>query len=125
MAYTFYEPSYRDMYRDVYGVRPSRYDPFYTATTDDEKQAIWDRLCIDLDYELAREKEAEKRAIADWRKRIQEIKDLGAKDEATAIRWDMQALEVEKDMFDNVGYYCYLREIPYSFEVEIKEKLNL
>lgn len=59
-----------------------------------------------------------------WELDIAKFQDLGAKDRATAIRWDMQAMDAYHGGELDVGYYCYLRGIDYQLERPIAKELR-
>ena len=66
------------------------------------------------------EHEATIKAISAWELRITSIIETGAGNRVWAIRWDMQGMNTK----DNVGYYCYLHNLPYSMEEEIRNDLK-
>lgn len=75
--YTFSEDNLSDLYKDAYGVRPrGAFWNEWSIATDDGKQRIWNRLCIEVNSaSVAQEEE------------IQKYIEYGAGDRETALRW--------------------------------------
>ena len=85
--FTFDYDLYSDLHKDAYGFRP-RHSRFYDdATTDEERQEMWDWACRDLDIAIEEERQAKLRAEADFKALVQKTIELGARDEETALRW--------------------------------------
>ena len=85
--FTFDYDLYSDLHKDAYGFRP-RHCRFYDeATTDEERQELWDWACRDLDIAIEQEKQAKERAEAEFKALVQKTIELGARDEETALRW--------------------------------------
>lgn len=85
--FTFDADIFSDLYKDAYGFRP-RYHRFYDeATTDEERQEMWDYTCQVLEETIAQEREHEARCLRDFEALVQKTIELGARDEETALRW--------------------------------------
>ena len=85
--FTFDADIFSDLYKDAYGFRP-RYHRFYDeATTDEERQEMWDCTCQVLDETMAQEREHKQRCLRDFEALVQKTIELGARDEETALRW--------------------------------------
>jgi hypothetical protein len=121
MAYTYDERIVSDLHKDAYGFRPRElFWLNWESSNQDEKQLIWDGLLQALDAEIQREREEHDLAQAAWEADLQRLIAVGAGDRATAIRWDMDAMGVRRGDQLDVGFYCYLRGIDYSNEIEIE-----
>lgn len=124
MAYTYDERIISDLHKDARGTRPGElFWNRWKLSTPAEKQAIWDGLCIELEDELESERAAKARAQEAWEADLQKLIEIGAGDRATAIRWDMDAMDANRCGERDAGYYCFLRGIDYSNETEIKRLL--
>lgn len=95
MTYTYDNLTVSDLHKDAYGFRPSesfwmdwdRYNPA-------EKQARWDMMCQQLEWEMEWEAKRQAAAIVSFEERITGLIELGAGDRPTAIRWLMQACNI-------------------------------
>jgi hypothetical protein len=90
MTYTFSTEIFSDLHKDAYGFRPRNHRFYDEATTDAERQRIWDNLCQVVEDNIAAEKEHEARALRDFESQINLRIALGAGDRATALRWMTQ-----------------------------------
>ena len=81
--------------------------------TPDEKQRQWEIMEVDFDLEQAREEAAHEAAKVEFSKRIADAMAVGAKDEATAIRWvlDSEGLS-DYDYAYGGSYVCYHFNLP-------------
>lgn len=130
--YTFDENIVSDLHKDAYGFRPSEY--FYEkwhASSDDQKQEIWDNLVEALELHRALEhaqleaRIAYEKATVEFEEDIAENIKLGAGDRATAIRWLIEALDAFHGNGEyDLGYFCYLRGLPYSMTSKLDECLK-
>ena len=105
-----------DLSKDAYGYRVRR---DYYAMTDSELQETWDFYMRAANDSFELEQRAYVRAEHEWEKHLSALIAAGAGNRATAIRWDMQA----EDAGTDVGYYCFLKGIPYANEHEINATL--
>lgn len=95
-TYTYDDAIVSDLHKDVYGFRPT--EAWWTrweAMTQTQKQVCWDDLCRSLELELEHEEKRRAAAVADLEARVAELIELGAHDWDMAIRWIMQAHEVD------------------------------
>lgn len=127
-TYTFDANIVSDLHKDARGFRPSQYwwDQ-WSLCTDDQKQTMWDALCVELEEEMDREKLEQARALAKLLDRILETMKLGADDQKTAIKWIMEAEEFsDYDMQYGPSYFCYHFGLNYSVakELPIQEAMN-
>lgn len=115
MSYTYDEDTVSDLHKDAYGFRPSSgWWSNWKAASSEAKQVIWDDLLESLEMAIEAEKDRELRAGREFESRVRENINLGAGDQATAIRWILQAegLEEEKDP----SYICYCLGLSYDME---------
>jgi hypothetical protein len=90
MTYTFDYDTYSDLHKDAYGFRP-RHSRFYDeATTDDERQELWDMAIVSANERFEREIEEERLALAEFEQTVKKTIEVGAGDEETALRWMVQ-----------------------------------
>lgn len=115
-TYTFDDRIVSDLYKDAYGCRPGELFWYQWKTvTDDQKQSIWDSLCDDLDREIAREIEAHDRACVRFESRIEQLIGLGAIDRTMAIRWILQAEELDASEYPAYEELEYQLGLPYRY----------
>lgn len=122
MTYTFDDSVLSDLHKEAFGFRPSA--SYYTnwhSLTNDEKQAEWEHLCMVAEQSEQDERDAEARNYVRWQTQIEDLIKIGARDKATAIRWDMQAQKAEPG---EVDFYCYARGLSWRVEDEIYAILN-
>ena len=115
-TYTFDDRTVSDLYKDAYGCRPG--DLFWAqwkTVADDQKQSIWDSLCVDLDREMDREAESQARACARFESRIEQLIELGAIDRVMAIRWIEQAEEVDGSDYPPYEELEYQLGLPFGY----------
>lgn len=110
-VFTYDEQIFSDLYKDVNGFRPSSHE-FYDATPE-RKQVIWDSLLEDLDYENKRIESMHVNAIERFEKKIVKTIKLGASDRESAIRWLMDAFDVDGDEDYLKYHFC----LPYSYNL--------
>ena len=102
MAYTFDAQIVSDLHKDARGFRPSEYFwEEWDQCGDDNRQAMWDSLCRELEETMAAERDAEAGALRVFTKRVIDTQLAGAGDLRTAIRWIL-----EGEQFDDMDY-CY------------------
>lgn len=90
MTYTFSTEIFSDLHKDAYGFRPRGHRFYDEATTDAERQKIWDYLCQVVEDNIAAEREHEARVLRDFEAQVADTIALGAGDRATALRWMTQ-----------------------------------
>lgn len=116
MTYTFDETIVSDLHKDAYGYRPR--DMFWSTWEDadmDGKQAIWDRLIVALEAEIAFDRKCKEEAYSDILNRIAETMALGAGDMTTAIKWIIDAEGFSKhDLWYGADHFCYHFGLDYS-----------
>ena len=108
-----------DTYKEINGVRPRHIDFWNTDLS--ELKAIADDLTEEAKRHIEYEEQRELELIAEFEHQISSNIQHGACDRATAIRWIVQALETD---LDDPGYICYLLQIPYNYEAEIKDAID-
>ena len=101
---------YSDMYKDVHGFRPRNCDP-ELMNSEEKLQKALDELQEDLKKVLAWEAEDEKNCIERFEKLVTKTMNEGAKDRETAIRWLMEAEELDGDP----DYFCFHQGLPYGY----------
>ena len=102
MAYTFDSNIVSDLHKDARGFRPSEYFwEEWDQCGDDNRQAMWDSLCRELEDTMAAEREAEVGALRAFTERVIDTQLAGAGDIQTAIRWIL-----EGENFEDMDY-CY------------------
>ena len=118
--YTFDAQIVSDLHKEARGFRPREgFWAVWNEALPAGKQMIWENLLREADARADEEARAQKEAYAAWSQRIRDIMEMGCS-EADAIRWDMDACEVDGD----VGFYCFQRGLDYSVEQEIRERLT-
>jgi len=128
MAYTFDVNLFSDLYKEVYGHRPSvAKSEEWNSMTDDKKQEEWDTLCEFHANEIEREREEKNYAVKNFNSQIDELISMGAGDRNTAIRWLVDSMELDKKDIEFYGaeIICYQTGIPYEMQSEINEAITL
>lgn len=92
----------------------------FGAMTDEELEAEYAYYWQEAEYVARRERIEQEKAQLEWETHITGLMVNHGLSKADAIRWDMQAMGVDKR---DVGYYCYLHGMGYSLEHEIEEIL--
>jgi len=116
MDSTFDSNVVSDLHKEAYGFRPGQgWWAAWNGMDDQGRQEEWDRLGRAADEETAREHAAQQRAEARWAAHITKLMADNAIDRATALRWDMAAMDCDGD----TGFYCYTWGISYLNEGEI------
>ena len=116
MAYTFDTQIVSDLHKDARGFRPSEYFwEEWDQCGDDNRQAMWDSLCRELEDTMAAERDAEARAEIAFHQRIQGAMLIGAADDLTAIRWILEAEQfTEYDLAYGADYVAFHFGTSYS-----------
>lgn len=86
--YTYSDQLISDLHKDARGFRP--HEAFWegwTQSDDDNKQAIWDGLCREMDRRQEMEARNEAYLLAKFKEEVQSYIELGAGDRQTALRW--------------------------------------
>ena len=126
--YTFDENIVSDLHKDARGFRPTQYwwDQ-WNLCSDDQKQTMWDALGQELSETMDRERKAEARAALALTERLEQMYELGAKDEVQALKWIIEAEEFDSfDLQYGADYFCYHFGLSYSAanEFRIQEAMN-
>ena len=96
--YTYSDDLVSDLHKDAWGHRPGEGFWFrWEIADEDAKQAIWDNLIDDMVKNDAEEAKAKKDNASKLAQRIREVCKLGAQNYRTAIRWIIDADELESD----------------------------
>ena len=112
--YTFCDETVSDLHKDAWGRRPN--DTFWfhwNLGTDDAKQKMWDDLIDDMVKNDAEEARIKADNVSNLAKRIKDTCKLGAKNYRTAIRWILQADELEEDKYYEGGYLAWEFNLAY------------
>lgn len=97
MAYTFDSNIVSDLHKDARGYRPTEYFwEEWDQCGDDNRQAMWDNLINEFNNTQAAEREAEARALENFRTQIKAMKRLGAETEQQAIKWIFHAEKLDR-----------------------------
>ena len=128
MTYTFDTNIVSDLHKDARGFRPNQYWwQQWTMCSDRQKQIMWDSLCDELDAEIEHTKKEQAKAGFDLCERIEKMYELGAKTEAQAIQWIIEAEEFsDMDLQYGADYFCYHFGLNYNAKNEfpIQEAIN-
>jgi hypothetical protein len=128
LMYTFDENIVSDLHKDARGFRPSEYWwRQWIHCSDAQKQTMWDALCRELEVSMEQERRAEARAALALTERLEQMYELGAKDEVQALKWIMEAEEFDDyDLRYGASYFCYHFGLSYSAanEFRIQEAMN-
>ena len=115
-TYTFDDRIVSDLHKDAYGCRPGELFWYeWKTVSDDRKQSIWIDMCADLDREIVRETEAQDRACVRFESRIEQLIGLGAIDRTMAIRWILQAEDLDASEYPPYEELEYRLGLPYRY----------
>ena len=96
--YTYSDELVSDLHKDAWGFRPREKFWFRWEIADqDAKQAIWDNLIDDMVKHQAEEIQTKKDNASMLAERIKRVCKLGAQNYRTAIKWILEADELEPD----------------------------
>ena len=112
--YTFCENTVSDLHKDAWGRRPSNSFWFHwNCGTDDAKQKIWDELVDDMVSNDKAEAQTKKDNASNFYLRIKDVCKLGASNYRTAIRWILEADELEHDQYYEGGQLVWEYNLAY------------
>ena len=112
MKYTFDYDLFSDLYNDAYGSSP-RHSRFYDeATTDDDRQYLWDLAIRDLEIAVRQEEARKAEAVSSFEKSIFETMLICKCKRPDAIRHQLVALDMLNEI--DPGYICYTLGLPYN-----------
>ena len=112
--YTYSDDLVSDLHKDAWGHRPSEKFWFHWEIADkDAKQAIWNNLIDDMVKNDAEEARIKAENASNLAKRIKDTCKLGAKNYRTAIRWILQADELEEDQYYEGGHLAWEFNLAY------------
>ena len=114
--YTFDESIVSDLHKDAYGFRPmSTFWDQWNASSDADKQHIWDHLLEELDYTVNREANEKIAAVNAFELEVANALDLGASSREVAVRWVVESMMLtEFDLSYGGSHICYIKDLPYS-----------
>ena len=102
--------TYSDMYKSVHNIRP-RWLTIDDFQNSDEVELMFKQLATEAEIMAAHEAKLEKEAIEKFEKSVENLVAHGAGNRETAIRWMMDADEVDGDF----EYFCYKNNLPYGY----------
>ena len=115
-GYTYDERIVSDLYKEVYGFRPSQWWwQEWKSGSEDAKQQLWDELCQSHEVEMEHQREQDARAIAEFEAQVAMAIQLGANGREQAIAWIVDALELsETDRMYGGDRVCWELGLPFS-----------
>ena len=125
------EPTYRqnllsvisDQHKSAYGFRPdlSR----YAEMSDAELEEVLDQLGEAVELQMEREAEMERKNVEAFQNLIQDTIQLGAGDRETALRWLVDAEDIDLRGMMDVEGFLYRKGILFTeFGSELKQELS-
>lgn len=109
MTYTFSNDCYSDLYKDVYGFRPSSDNyRWWVSLSDDEKQVEWNHLCEALEQTVEAEKELERHYHVDFEMKISKLMGSGAATRKQAVQWLYDSIDDPYD-YDYADWHFGLK----------------
>jgi hypothetical protein len=113
--YTFDADLFSDLHKSAYGFRPRGHRFYDPATTDDERQVMWDQTIADFNVEMDAQAERESQALFNLNALIHKNIALGAKDREQAIKWIVQSLNPDhQDLCYGGSWVCYELGLAFS-----------
>ena len=110
---------YSDIHKDATGSRPRDWAAIQLKSNKELLEDI-EYFSKVADEEIERERAAQAEQKKLWEAHIAGIMRDNNVDRATALRWDMDAMDVNGDM----GYYIYLWNMDYQLENELLDMLQ-
>ena len=110
---------YSDIHKDATGSRPRDWAAIQLKSNEELLEDI-EYFSKVADEEIERERAAQAEQKKLWEAHIAGIMRDNNVDRATALRWDMDAMDVNGDM----GYYIYLWNMDYMLENELTAMLK-
>ena len=110
---------YSDIHKDATGSRPRDWAAIQLKSNEELLEDI-EYFSKVADEEIERERAAQTEQKKLWEAHIAGIMRDNNVDRATALRWDMDAMDVNGDM----GYYIYLWNMDYMLENELTAMLK-
>ncbi len=115
-----------DLHKDAYGFRPSSYFwEMWNEADDVGKQLVWDRLLEVLAIEMESSANQEVAAINAFEHEIATALDLGAPSRQDAVRWVVDAMELDDvDLMYGGEHICYRKGLPYRMAPMFNNAIN-
>ena len=110
---------YSDIHKDATGSRPRDWAAIQLKSNEELLEDI-EYFSKVADEEIERERAAQAEQKKLWEAHIAGIMRDNNVDRATALRWDMDAMDVNGDM----GYYIFLWNMDYQLENELLAMLK-
>ena len=110
---------YSDIHKDAAGSRPRDWAAIQLKSNEELLEDI-EYFSKVADEEIERERAAQAEQKKLWEAHIAGIMRDNNVDRATALRWDMDAMDVNGDM----GYYVFLWNMDYQLENELLAMLK-
>ena len=110
---------YSDIHKDATGSRPRDWAAIQLKSNEELLEDI-EYFSKVADEEIERERAAQAEQKKLWEAHIAGIMRDNNVDRATALRWDMDAMDANGD----VGYYIYLWNMDYQLENELLAMLK-
>jgi len=107
---------YSDLHKSAHGMR---FCPDW-ETVEDARES-YKRLSEEADLIFEQERVMEAEAFVAWKAHLRGLVQMGASDIPTALRWDMDAENADRDP----EFYCYLKRIDYNKEPLIERLLRI
>jgi hypothetical protein len=110
-----------DVFKDAYGYRPDvDYMKWFAALDIASQKQEWDFLNDRIVESINKDSARETAQKAKWETHIAKLMADNNVDQATALRWDMDAIGAQMGGYRDAGYYCFLWGIAYSIANEIR-----
>lgn len=103
---------FSDVYKDANGFRP-RFDT--SEWTLEKWNKEFNYLQNSINEQIAREDEYKSIATADFKKRIEDCKKLGASDDITAVRWILEGDKVDLNDYYSYDHWLYDNKFEHTF----------
>lgn len=124
--YTFDGSIVSDLHKDAYGFRPDNaFWSNWNASSDADKQHIWDYLLEAHDYAMELDAKEKIAALNAFELEVANALDLGASSREVAIRWVVQSMMLtEFDLSYGGSHICYIKDLPYSMAPLFDNAIN-
>lgn len=116
------ESTISDLHKEAFGYRPRGYD--FASMTLEDLVALYDEWAEAARAEAEREQEQEKARCEEFENQIEQLREMGAPDRETALRWYFDGCGYDAHELNDPGYVCYLQGLPSSYADEFRPILG-
>lgn len=112
---------YSDVYKSLHGIRPRW---AHGQTVEWYKDALY-RLQVQVEEQIREDEIRAQKAIEDFKAQIQQCIRYGAGDEITALRWILEAEQVDVNDYYDLDHWMYRSGFEYTqYAVQVMDTIK-